>query len=52
MSWQQWVLVIYMLGEIIRQFYMVDRPRETTGLGHAVAGLVEFSLVIALVVSA
>lgn len=49
MTWQQWLLIGYLLGQIIRIFYMVDRPREATTLAMAVGGSVEFGFLIYLV---
>jgi hypothetical protein len=48
-TWQQWFLIVYLLGQIVRLFYMVDRPRETTSLPLAIVGTAEFGFLIYLV---
>lgn len=49
MTWQQWFLIVYLLGQIVRIFYMVDRPRKDLSLLDAIGGLMEFGFLIYLV---
>lgn len=51
MSWKHWVLIGAFVFNLLRVWYMVDRPRETTGAVYALAGTVEFSFYIWLVVT-
>lgn len=49
MVWQQWVLLTYIVGQMIRLAYMADRPRQTQDVRHVLVGLVEFGVLLVLV---